>query len=89
MTMAAATSEVSRHIAGRAVELLGDGVVRIRSVDADARVLADVGSYVVRRTPHGRWSCQCAAATFGNHCCHVEAVRLVTAPGGGQVEEVR
>lgn len=71
-------SEVSDRILSRARGLLWQAVVRVLSVDDYGRVVAEVGSYRVRRTAGGRWSCECAAATFGQHCSHVEAVRLVT-----------
>ena len=73
----------------RVLLLLDAGRVHIRAVDPDTgRILALVdsdsgdGSYTVRRTPDGGWSCSCIGAAYGNRCKHVAAVQLVTTGEG-------
>jgi hypothetical protein len=78
MTAPAGEREVSERILSRAKGILWQAAITIKFVDDQGRVAADAGGYRVRRSPGGKWSCQCAAATYGNPCSHVEAVRLVT-----------
>jgi hypothetical protein len=88
MMAALSPAEASPWVHTRAWELLGQGAVTIRSIDPEGRVTADVVAYRVCRTAGGRWFCECAASTFGSHCCHVEATRLVT-DGGGKTKGSR
>jgi hypothetical protein len=71
-------------IAAKAARLLVAGRVRVRLADEHSRVVADVegdhGTYTVRRTAEGRWSCPCPAGRHGHDCGHVAAVRLVVTP---------
>jgi hypothetical protein len=76
-------SGMSREtVAMKAARYLGEGRIIIRQLDeyggtvqADARGNGSI--YGVSRDERGRWRCDCA--TRGPKCCHIFAVKLVTA----------
>jgi hypothetical protein len=70
------------NVQAKAQRYLGEGRIVIRELDeyagtllADARGSGSV--YGVSRDERGRWRCDCA--TRGPKCCHILAVKLVTA----------
>lgn len=77
MTAPVEERQPSERVLSRAKAILWQAAIRVPAVDPDGRVIVD-GRYTVRRTAGGRWSCECMASSYGQHCAHVEAVRLVT-----------
>jgi hypothetical protein len=67
----------------KARRLLVEGrvvITRVAGLDVDALVRGDTAGFHAVAHRRGLWICDCAAV--GRSCSHIQAVQLVTAPGG-------
>jgi hypothetical protein len=75
------TTAPSPEMAIRGLVLIDQGRVRITSVHEgriEATVQGTTARYTVRRSPYGRWTCDCEGGQFARSCYHREAIRMVT-----------